>query len=87
MHACSTDDICAHATRMLYTITMEMKLFLVPLFYSPWFMEIHYAFGHGGVVLHIRFREVFFILSAVLLNIEIDLQDKKAAICGDIVVS
>ena len=26
MRACSTDDICTHATRMLYTITMEMKL-------------------------------------------------------------
>ena len=35
MHAYSTDDICTHATRMLYTITMEMKLFLVPLFYCP----------------------------------------------------
>ena len=31
MCACSTDDICTHATCMLYTITMEMKLFLVPL--------------------------------------------------------
>ena len=37
MRACSTDDICTHATRMLYTITMEMKLYLVPLFYCPWF--------------------------------------------------
>ena len=27
--------IFVHATRMLYTITMEMKLFLVPLFYCP----------------------------------------------------
>ena len=35
MHACSTDDICTHATCMLFTITMEMKLFLVPLFYCP----------------------------------------------------
>ena len=35
MRACSTDDICTHATCMLYTITMEMKLFLVPLFYCP----------------------------------------------------
>ena len=39
MRACSTDDICTHATHMLYTNTMEMKLFLVPLFYCPWLQQ------------------------------------------------
>ena len=36
MRACSTDNIYTQATRMLYTSTMEMKPFLVPLFYCPW---------------------------------------------------
>ena len=40
MRACSTDDICTHATRMSYTSIMEMKQFLVPLFYCPWFHTI-----------------------------------------------
>ena len=38
MCACSTHDICTYATCMLYTCTMEMKLFLVPLFHCPWFI-------------------------------------------------
>ena len=38
MRACSTDDICTHATQVIHYITMEMKLFLVPLFYCPWFI-------------------------------------------------
>ena len=32
MCACSTDDICTHATRMLYIGTMEMKPFILSLY-------------------------------------------------------
>ena len=47
MRACSTDDICIHATRMLHTSTMEMRAFLAPLFYCPWFFP-NILFERGG---------------------------------------
>ena len=40
MSASLTDDIFTHTVRMLYTSTMEIKRFLVPLFYCPWLYAI-----------------------------------------------
>ena len=46
MCACSADDICTHATCMLYTSTIEMKPILVPLFYCP-LLKLVFVLWHG----------------------------------------
>ena len=59
MRACSTDDICTHATCMLHTSTMEIKSFLVPLFYCPCLKQRQIRTSSGPIWVPFTYPNLF----------------------------